>query len=370
MFFANQRGVCAWSKASWGALARVAMAGVLALVFLGVVVTVAEAYCKEDTNILSDSMSKTCWECMFPVGMSGFTLYTGDQDDVAGPVGPGISAVYPELLCGCLCFTPYLCVPGLPIGYFEPVRLMEAVHDQLCFPTFGTSLGGAYSFLGQGSESTQIDDLDQNHGYMQVHYIAFPLWYIVGLIVDTFCDFNYSIADIDVLFLSEVDPTWNDDILSAMLAPETLLISNPIALMACIADSVAAAFTWPLDPLFWCAGSSGYLYPMDGNVSGSGNDLNASMLMVYRMLAKLARVGLETWSSADGSLICSDMPTGLIVKSQYKFQLIYPIANSSGDGCCYPMGRTPFTWGLAKEIPAVGEDFVWLMWKLQRCCLL
>lgn len=330
----------------------------------------SEAFCKTDPTVLVSSIVKTCWECMFPIGMSGFILFPGDQDMVSPPEGPGISAVYPPLLCGCACLTPMLCLPGLPIGYFEPVRLVEVVHDMLCFPSLGVSFGsGGFTFIGQGSESTQIDALDQNHSYMQAHYLAFPLWYWVGLIVDGFC-LNYSVEDLDVLFVSEVDPTWNDDFLALLIAPETLLIANPVALMACVADAVSAAVGFPIDALFWCAGSSGYMYPMNGNVSGAGSDINAAMLNTYRMLAKLARLGLETWNSADGKLICTDLPTGLIVKGQYKFQLLYPIPNFTGEGCCFPIGRTPFRWGQGKEIPAVGEDFVWLVWKLQRCCLL
>lgn len=331
----------------------------------------ADAFCRTGTNVLTQAFGTTCWECMFPISMSTITLFSGTETVVAPATGPGIAAYYPPQLCGCVCFFG-VCIPGLPVGYFEPVRLLEVVHDQLCFPTFGSSFGsGGFSYIGSGSESTQIEDLDQNHLYMHVHYMAFPLWYIVGLIVDTLC-VNVSIEDLDVLFISEIDPTWNDDVLAMILSPEALLLANPIALMACAADSLAAAVYFPIDPLFWCAGSAGYLYPMDGNVSGAGNDIQRSALLTYRMLAKLARVGLELYTAANGAAICYDLPTGLIVKSQYKFQLLYPIPSfrTPVGSCCFPLGRTSVMWGGSKEIPAVGEDFIWLMWKLQRCCML
>lgn len=332
----------------------------------------SDAFCTPSTNLLSQSLATTCWECMFPISMASITLFTGTESPVPPAIGPGLAPYYGTILCGCLCFFE-VCIPGLPIGYFEPVRLLEVVHDQLCFPTFGTSFTGGFSFIGAGSESTQIDALEQNHVYMHVHYMSFPLWYIIGLIVDVLC-FNGTavVEDIDVLFISEIDPTWNDDVLAMILSPEALILSNPIALAACAADSLAAATYFPIDALFWCAGSAGYLYPMDGNVSGAGNDIQRSALLTYRMLAKLSRVGLELWSSANGPAICVDLPTGLIVKSQYKFQLLYPIPSfrSVIGSCCYPMGRTSMMWGNAKEVPAVGEDFVFLMWKLQNCCLL
>lgn len=340
------------------------------LVLVGSVAS-AEAYCRPGTNVLAQSFGTTCWECMFPISMASVTLFTGTETAVTPAMGPGLAPYYGPILCGCVCFFE-VCIPGLPIGYFEPVRLMEVVHDQLCFPTFGISFGsGGFSYIGAGSESTQIDALDQNHVYMHVHYMSFPLWYIIGLIVDVLC-VNVSIEDIDLLFISEIDPTWNDDVLAMILSPEALVLANPITLMACAADSLAAAVYFPIDPLFWCAGSAGYLYPMDGNVSGAGNDIQRSALLTYRMLAKLARVGLETFTAGNGVLICTDLPTGLIVKSQYKFQLLYPIPSyrSAIGSCCFPMGRTSMMWGGAKEVPAVGEDFIWLMWKLQNCCML
>lgn len=363
----SARTLCKWSSSGL----RVVLGLCLLLIVVMGTVDAADAYCRPATNLLSQALGTTCWECMFPISMSDVTLFTGTETAVPPAMGPGIAPYYGTILCGCLCFFE-VCIPGLPIGYFEPVRLMEVVHDQLCFPTFGTSFGGGgFSYIGAGSESTQIDALDQNHLYMHVHYLSFPLWYIIGLIADGFC-LNYSIEDIDVLFISEIDPTWNDDVLAMILSPEALVLSNPVALMACAADSLAAAAYFPIDALFWCAGSAGYLYPMDGNVSGAGNDIQRSALLTYRMLAKLARVGEETFTAANGPAICTDLPTGLIVKSQYKFQLLYPIPNYQGPlgSCCSPMGRTSMMWGNSKEVPAVGEDFVWLMWKLQNCCML
>jgi conjugal transfer pilus assembly protein TraU len=316
-------------------------------------------------------------ELLPPADLEGFQgrhyIFSGAETLVAPAIGPGIAPYYPPQLCGCVCLLG-VCIPGLPIGYFEPVRLVEVVHDQLCFPTFGTSLGaGGFSFIGAGSESTQIENLEQNHLYMHVHYMAFPLWYIIGLVVDSLCvNPSGAFDEIDILFMSEIDPTWNDDVLAMILSPEALLLANPISLMACAADSLAASVDFPIDALFWCAGSAGYLYPMDGNVSGAGNDIQRSALLTYRMLAKLARTGAELYTAGNAVLICSDYPTGIIVKSQYKFQLLYPIPSfrSPLGSCCHPLGRTSIMWGGGKEIPAVGEDFVWLLWRLQRCCML
>ena len=61
--------------------------------------------------------------------------------------------------------------------------------------------------------------------------------------------------DLDILYLSEIDPTWNNDELNVFLYPESLLLANPIALAACLADVAAVEIREAIDPLFFCVGS-------------------------------------------------------------------------------------------------------------------
>ncbi|WP_408642758.1 TraU family protein, partial [Acinetobacter baumannii] len=74
-------------------------------------------------------------------------------------------------------------------------------------------------------------------------------------------------GDMDIAYLSEIDPTWVDSSLTTILNPEAILFANPIAQGACAADALASAFHMPLDVLFRCGGSHGSLYPLNGQVS-------------------------------------------------------------------------------------------------------
>lgn len=365
---AGLRSLCRTSTWARVTLVKMVIVVLLLLGSLGAMIPdEAGAVCNADYDVMLNAMGTTCWECVFPISMSGFTLMNTGEDNVDPAIGPGVAGYYPPELCGCICIAG-VCITGLPIGLFMPTNLVEAVHDPFCFPSLGMNLASAYTYIGAGSETTQLDD-ELNHGVFHVHYWLYPLWYLIGIWTDIGCA-NYSGTEADIVFMSELDPTWTDDIMNLMLFPEALLIANPIALTACAADSLAASITFPIDALFWCAGSFGYLYPPDGNVSGAGTDLGAAALTMSRMLAKLSRVGFEFYTAGNGAEICRDYPTGLIVKSQYKFQLMAPIPNVGvGGPCCSPLGRTLMRWGLGKTIPAVGEDFVWLIWKLQRCCL-
>lgn len=349
--------------------------GVLLFVALGVgllmIPSEADAYCPV-TNIFEETFSKTCWECMFPMSLVGTTVFNMGEDGVAPALGPGNSAVYPPQLCGCICFTPYLCIPGLPLGVFIPSHLIEVVRTPLCFPSFGTTLGVDPNFINRGMVDVAQDDPALKFSYYHVHFIIFPLWALLGTGFEFLCTGSSAASVIDIAYMSELDPGWADDPLSLLLFPEGVLFANPLATAACSIDSVMSAVSFPLDPLFWCAGSFGNIYPPSGYTSGSySGQVKPAALVLTRILAKLARVGAELYWAADGSALCSDAPTFLIVKSQYKFQLIYPIASTAvlGGPCCSPLGRTQLRWGLAKTYPVDGDDFVFLIWKLQRCCL-
>lgn len=353
---------------------RAAFIGMLllfAVLLGGMMPESAEAVCPKNANILGDTLVKTCWECMFPISLFGFTLTELGEDSTRPAVGPGISAVYPPQLCGCVCLTPYLCVPGIPLGIWEPVRLVEIVRTPLCFPALnGITLGPEFVFEGRGSANTNMDSSDLDFTFYHSHFYIFPLWAIVGIAVDWACVNPSAVGDeIDLAYLSEIDPSWNDDLLALILFPEALLLGNPLTVAACAADSLAASAGFPIDPLFWCAGSFGLMYPTTGNVSESSGQLKPAALAMSRLLARLARFGTEFYTAGDGPLICTDFPTGLIVKSQYKYQLLYPIPNVPAP-CCQPIGRTVLMWGMGKMVPVIGEDFVFLLWKLQRCCLL
>src|SRR3546814_6426677 len=83
-------------------------------------------------------------------------------------------------------------------------------------------------------------------------------------------------GSIDILYISEIDPLWQDSELTAIINPEAVLFANPLALAACAADCVSATVNLPVDEMFWCAGCQGSMYPMNGNVSASIGHVQAS----------------------------------------------------------------------------------------------
>lgn len=48
-----------------------------------------EAVCTTGTNVLANSLATTCWECMFPISLSGVTVFNLGEDFTEPAIGPG-----------------------------------------------------------------------------------------------------------------------------------------------------------------------------------------------------------------------------------------------------------------------------------------
>ncbi len=119
-----------------------------------------------------------------------------------------------------------------------------------------------------------------NGAFYHVHWYKYPLTYWLNIITSLGC---LEGGDLDIAYLSEIDPTWTDSSLTTILNPEAVIFANPIAQGACAADAIASAFNMPIDALFWCAGSQGSMYPFNGWVSNESSPLQSSLLVSERM---------------------------------------------------------------------------------------
>ncbi|ETT05724.1 TraU domain protein, partial [Providencia alcalifaciens F90-2004] len=88
--------------------------------------------------------------------------------------------------------------------------------------------------------------------FYHVHWYKYPLTYWLNIIMSLGC---LEKGDMDIAYLSELDPLWNDSSLSSIIAPEAFVFANPIAQGACAADAIASVTGRPLNALFWCAGA-------------------------------------------------------------------------------------------------------------------
>jgi conjugal transfer pilus assembly protein TraU len=300
-------------------------------------------------------ISDICWSCLFPISIGPVNVNGGGREDTNNPIQ-----------IPCMCPRPPLPfpVPGIPVGFWEPARLVDVTRTPFCMVNMG-GLQLGRSTVGYGIHGKKGASTTQ-HSFYQVHWYVYPVIYWLELLVDFLCLESQSF---DVAYITELDPLWNADELSFIFNPEAVLFGNPIAQAACSADCAAASAGFSMDGLFWCGGCQGSIYPFTGNNTAHNGGVQASLLLVQRMMAKLHRE-LLLWGTSGQAALCQKYPMPIIKKSQYKTQMTYPRPTTRGPMACNPLGRTEVIWGSGREFPYKGEDFGYLIWRKRNCCVL
>lgn len=300
----------------------------------------------------ANPITDICWSCMFPMSIGGNTILTNDQEDTSDNPSDFF----------CYCNNPVRV--GIGIGFWEPARRVDVTRTPYCF----VSLGGISLNPGiraPEGEVRQQADLTKQSNY-QAHWYADPILYYLEIVLDNPC---LETGSFDVGYITEVDPTWNDDELTMILNPETFLFGNPLAQAACAGDCVLASSGFGSDSLFWCAGCNGSIYPFNGHVQAHVSAVQASSLVAQRMAAKMHREML-TWGTAGSEAMCGVFLQPVMRKDQYKYHMLYPIPQTQkiNGRCCQPFGRTTAVWGAGKSYPYKGEDFSYQIFRKRNCC--
>ena len=302
-----------------------------------------------------------CWSCLMPISI-GRTLNIGKgstpkKRDIKNPASPL-----------CICMKANLPVPGITVGFWEPARLVDITRTPYCMVNLaGMQLANDRRKIS--SYQRGYDAHHAHHSFYHVHYYVYPLIYWLELILDFIC---LEQSTFDVAYISELDPTWNDDKLQSIMTPEVFLFGNPLAQGSCAIDCATATVDFPRDEMFWCAGCWGNIYPFSGANADHIGGVQSSSLYVTRILAKMHRVGLahET-STSDGRIngpICRKSRALRIKKSQYKLQMTYP-SSTSGPIGCWPLGLSDMMYSKFKEYPYDGQDWGYLIWRKKNCCM-
>ncbi|VCY54457.1 hypothetical protein BANRA_05298 [Klebsiella pneumoniae] len=88
------------------------------------------------------------------------------------------------------------------------------------------SIWGFSINLGKtGMGTARKDDKQVNGAFYHVHWYKYPLTYWLNIITSAGC---LEGGDMDIAYLSEIDPTWVDSSLTTILNPEAILFANPI----------------------------------------------------------------------------------------------------------------------------------------------
>jgi len=313
----------------------------LAILFLLLVVPT-----KAGARVLNP-VTDICWDCIFPIKIGGVTVVSSDLPD-----GPDLANIP---ICTCPIPIPPFIRVGIPISFWEPARLIETVNAPYHFPSMGVTMPIPSGKRGSHPDRS-VDDTDSST-FAQAHYFIFPVWSMLELLTDFIC---LESSGFDLGYITEVDPLWNNDILSAIISPEVALFANPVAQLSCIPDSVSSNVGISLSPLFWCMGSWGSAYPMTGRVN-AGNYLDGNGGAAAKLLYGMGR---RLLLCDTGINLCSCVPTPIWMKHNYRFQLAMPVRSARA----FPIGQSSLRWGLGKNPPYLGDNFVWAIFRKRACC--
>lgn len=155
-----------------------------------------------------------CWSCIFPLSLGSIKVSQGKIPDTANPSMP---------IQICPAPPPLFRRIGLAIGYWEPMALTDVTRSPGCMVNLGFSLP-AFGKTAQGT--AKKDEKQVNGAFYHVHWYKYPLTYWLNIITSLGC---LEGGDLDIAYLSEIDPTWTDSSLTTILNPEAVIFANPIA---------------------------------------------------------------------------------------------------------------------------------------------
>jgi conjugal transfer pilus assembly protein TraU len=302
-------------------------------------------------------ITDVCWDCFFPLSIGAGKIASGDPPDTENPKMPI------EL---CQIANSPLYRLGINIGFWEPFALTDVTPTPYCMVNLGgftVDIGNA----GRGGRQEAAPEASSSFSY--VHWYKYPLLIWLNILIAAGC---METGDFDIAYLTELDPTWNDDELAFILGPEAVLFSNLITQAACAADSAAAQISLPIDKLFWCMGTHGTVYPLTGTVFDDKSPVSSAVLLSERMDFKLHRQLMIQDSSADAANgfngpICTQHLRPIMPKSRYRYQMTNTI--SAADKC-YQFGFDTMRWQAGKIKPSSGGCYGFMIWKKRSCTFL
>lgn len=320
------------------------------------------------TGTFPNPITDICWDCSFPMTFAGIPKTidmssSHDQED------------YDSGVTGNLCTCPNPPFPnkvGVRVSFWENMREADIVRTPYCMSSLGgvtLNLGINDTLTGTQTASSLAETTQSGvTRFRQVHWYISPWLYIMHVIFDSNCT---EMKGFDISYISEIDPTHNDEDLDRIMNPEDYLVGGIAAAMTCTWDAIQSQFTFGNNLLWWCDGANGPTGSLTGRTPNTIGGLQSSTKSLHRVIQKLHRLG-TMWTAAGPSAMCGYSPQVIMDKRQYKYSMTYPVSQSTPDPvfghCCQPLGRSTILWGAGREYPLNGEDFTYSIFRKRDCC--
>ena len=327
--------------------------------------------CIDAELFTSKMLSGMCWECILPVivgavNMGGSLVPGGDKNPGSGIPEGAASASAGSAMCMCYDNNGIPSI-GIRTSLWEPHRIIELQRQPGCSSVL-SGIRFPFDRLNQGQDRSHwsgrsADQVQPNLSKKHYHYYSYPVMTMLDMWMPRNCNPGFYM-DLDVMYMSEIDPTWNFDEIAFFTHPEAALIASPFGIIACIPDAFMSMIGKPVRELFWCAGNWGIMFPATGHTDYTPDLLQSTSLMAARVLYALHRRGVE-YRTMGKDAMCNGKLSAYLPKTQYRFSEFHPVAETDGN---HSFGQGVVLWGIGHIIPMTGEDPVMIIWRWVDCC--
>ena len=125
-------------------------------------------------------ITDVCWSCVLPISIGGFNIGKGSipkKRDTKNPSSPV-----------CMCMKSNIPTPGVSIGFWEPVRLVDVTRTPYCMTNLGgIELGSDLRKMSSYERRNTASGRRGHYSFYHLHYYVYPLIYWLELITDFLC---------------------------------------------------------------------------------------------------------------------------------------------------------------------------------------
>tara|TARA_B100002049_G_scaffold229110_1_gene204317 strand:+ start:54648 stop:55688 length:1041 start_codon:yes stop_codon:yes gene_type:complete len=267
---------------------------------------------------------------------------------------------------GALCNCPsYLLqgatVPGFNILYWSPHHFYDISTIPSCSPLLGGQVlfDGNVTKLGTDGGSKE-ETVRRNIIDWKVDLFG-VMTFLEGMLCGDFSGF------LGLYYDSTIDPRMSGLPNGATGENEAIMFyTTLVSFVPAVAEAFTTMIWHPIDLVPFTAGaqSSPYPYRVDNENRAGSTEINfdAAIKHIYRQSATFIE-----WASVGPTAECFSHPSYFPIKSSYRFNRVWPMADSGGRHLT--MGTPLAIWDVTTRNLPTQEDGLYLIWKAKQCCI-
>lgn len=211
---------------------------------------------------------------------------------------------------------------GFSMTFWMPSYINDVARQGGCLGFLaGTNILPAFVSLSSAQEYSTHTRRSENTTSMQIHWAYADVTAIAGKALFEKC--NAVTGSLDIAYMTEVDFVYNNDVYSAIMAPQNAILAAVpmLAQMTCGVESMANTLgDWQDSGLCAWAGTR---FPLSGNSIGKTSAQVTNMDVTVKYLARAALMGVTKKTMGD-DVVCQPKYSMTYDPFQHRYQWAFP----------------------------------------------